>query len=166
MVLLLVMTCATLWAQKAGKNNRKGTDRKTGTEWDKDTRRKKVLRPVTYLGHTDFSGGSISYQLFDSLLKQGLYTRDSGGTAYKIVSFLFNYAERKVYEDSVGNMVMMVDLSSEPCFGNKVDSAILNMVDTRMKGGDTVYIERILLTQEHNQVDTFLGKGMKCVITK
>ena len=162
----LTMICATLWAQqkKAAVPAKKKT-----VKTDKShsgPAHNAMLMPRTYLGQSDYCGGPIKVALFDSLLKQGITARDSSGRAYQIVSFHFNYAERRIYEDSAANLQMMIDYTTEPCYGNTIDTILSARIFDRVKGGDTAYIEQVLLTQMDTHTDTFLGKGMKCVITK
>ena len=74
---------------------------------------KKIFLPPVYLGKSNLYGGTIKKRTFDSLLKQGITARDSLGNKYKIVGFDFSYAERGLYEDSVGNDQILTDFQSQ-----------------------------------------------------
>src|SRR4051812_37120233 len=73
---------------------------------------KKVLYPNVYLGQYEFAGGALKKGDFDRLLKQGLTSKDSAGNKYKVVGFEFDYYERQLYEDSIGNLKVMTDILS------------------------------------------------------
>lgn len=99
-----------------------------------------------FLGHSQVSGGMVTKAVFDSLVYQGL-TSDSG----RVVSgFRFAYAERNVYEDSIGNLVPMTDYNSEYCLGDSLTPVIKSGLRFRTKPGDTLYFD---------QVDVKLPKG-------
>jgi hypothetical protein len=162
---IAMMFCASLFAQQKG-------NAKAGNKAVKDTTataKKKALRPVVYLGHSNYSGGPITLQHFDSLMRQGISAKDEKGTAYKIIGFNFNYYERMffTYEDSAGNPIVQTDISTEYCPGDTVTSNITNSIYTRIKNGDTVYIDRILLEKTIGKdIDTILGKEVKCVLKR
>src|SRR5690606_4284150 len=73
----------------------------------KESSGKAVPAMQAYLGKSDFYEGKISKENFDSLLRQGIMVRDSSGNEYPVHGFYFNYAERNLYEDSVGNLMML-----------------------------------------------------------
>lgn len=134
---------------------------------------KKVLLPQAYLGKSDFKGGPIKREQLNDLLKQGITSRDSAGKQYKVAGFEFGYAERMLYEDSAGNLVVMVDYLTEYCPGTVLTPGIQASIYDRFKPGDTVYIERVSVVRprqiEGNDETTdevIAGKGMKIVITR
>lgn len=134
---------------------------------------KKPLVPYTYLGHSEYKGGPIPKVTFDGLLKQGVSSRDSMGNKYKVVGFRFSYAERTVYEDSVGNLQMMTDLMYEYCPGDTITTAVASMIYDHTKPGDTVYIDDVSVVKyldksgrTQPETNAFAARGMKCVITK
>jgi hypothetical protein len=127
-----------------------------------------VFIPPVYLGHSDLKGGPIKKDLFNSLLKQGISCHDSAGNKYRIVSFDFGYSERRLYEDSVGNMVTMMDYSAEYCvgdtlgpdisktrapmvkdpfYGDQDSSDISKSIYERVKPGDTVYFYHVVVAK-------------------
>ena len=96
-----------------------------------------------FLGHSDRDGGQITKPVFDSLLKQGLTARDSFGGAYPVDGFTFSYAERNLYQDSLGKLVLMTDFYTEYCPGDRVSPAIANNLYDRTKAGDTAYFDNV-----------------------
>lgn len=162
-VLMLVFG-ANLCAQQAAKGKADGKQPNNG---------KKIIVPMVYLGHSKNTGGPIKKSEFDELLKQGLTSADSLGNNYKVVGFQFSYAERNVYEDSMGNLQMMMDYSYEFCPGDTITSSISSSIYDRTKPGDTLYFDRVSLVKlpkkqgdavsESNPV---AGRAMKFYIVK
>jgi hypothetical protein len=134
---------------------------------EKNNKRKAYL-PIVTLGKPGFAGGQIKAANFDSLLKQGIYSHDSAGNPLNVVSFNFSYLERMIYEDSVGDLHQVTDISKEFCKGNTVTENIAGSIYERIKSGDTVRIDEVLLTKNKpgRKIDTFLGKSIKCIIIK
>lgn len=167
LIAIPVVICLNLWAQQKKANG--SAEKAHGEE-----PAKKILLPTVYLGRSDYKGGPIKKDDFNRLLKQGLTSRDSLGNKYKVVGFDFNYAERELYEDSVGNLKVMVDLLYEHCPGDTITSNVSASIYERVKAGDTVYIDRVsvvrYLSNKSNktQADSSAigAKGMKCVIMK
>ncbi len=130
--------------------------------FDKDPRKDTVSRKITYpvvLGASQLSGGNIGKQVFDSLLQQGLYARDSG---HKVAGFIFNYKERNIYEDSVGNIIPVTDLLMEYCPGNVLTPGVAATIYTRTKRGDTAFFDDIRVILPDGKEGR--GRGMKFVI--
>jgi hypothetical protein len=145
----------------------------------KTDKAKKAFVPPVYLGNSDYSGGLIKKKVFDSLLRQGLKSRDSLGNTYRPIGFDFSYAERNLYEDSAANLVVLTDFSSEYCTGDTLSADISTSTENaqsiyqRTKAGDTAYFDHIKLHILPGNVifsgrDTLpiLGRGMKFVIVK
>ncbi len=128
----------------------------------------KVFIPPVYLGHSDLKGGPIQKDQFNSLLKQGISCHDSAGNKYRVVSFDFGYSERRLYEDSVGNLVKMMDYSAEFCMGDTIgkdltttrapavkdpfygdqdSSDVSKSIYDRVKPGDTVYFYHVTVAK-------------------
>src|SRR5690349_758121 len=61
-----------------------------------------------YLGASGLTGGTIRKGQFDSFARQGL-TLDGTQIGGAITSFNFVYAERGLFEDSIGNSIYLVD---------------------------------------------------------
>ena len=96
-----------------------------------------------YLGQSAYSSGTISKRDFDTYLKQGLSAKDSMDNSYKVKAFTFTYAERNLYEDSIGNLMILTDYLSEFCSGDTVTTAISNNIYYKTKPGDTAYFDNI-----------------------
>jgi hypothetical protein len=62
----------------------------------------------------------------------------------------------------------MTDYSSENCLGDTLSASMQATFYPGVKGGDTVYIEKVTVAKVNAKVaaDTTMGKGMKCVIMK
>ncbi|MCD6013553.1 MAG: hypothetical protein K0Q79_3415 [Flavipsychrobacter sp.] len=167
-LLSMAAACLNLWAQQKKPNGKPAIAKTEGSE-----QHKKILLPTVYLGKSDYSGGPIKTEEFNKLLKQGLTSRDSLGNKYKVLGFGFNYAERALYEDSIGNAKIMVDILYEFCPGDTITSNVSASIYERIKPGDTVYIERVTVVKylpKSNKVqpdaDAIGAKGLKCVIVK
>lgn len=148
-MLLLLLVAAGLWAQTK----------------DKKEVKPKVHYVPVYLGHSGITDGSnVSKAVFDSLLKQGLVAKDTGSTNYKVDGFAFTYAERNLYEDSVGKLMWVTDFLTEYCYGDTLTAFLLNNITERSKGGDTVYFDQLTLKTPEGR--GALGKGIRLVLTK
>lgn len=164
LLVFLLVAGINAWAQQKAKNK---------TESKPVKGHAKLLKPTTYLGNSDFSGGVMPKAEFKQMLRKGFSSRDSFGNKYTIVGFDFTYAERNLYEDSVGNDEVLTDYLYEYCPGDTVSSNITNNIYGRIKAGDTVFVEHVKLrilpgNTLLSAADTNLieGRGMKCVIVK
>src|SRR5690606_39591740 len=117
-----------------------------------------------YLGKSDFYEGKISKENFDSLLRQGIMVRDSSGNEYPVHGFYFNYAERNLYEDSVGNLMMLTDFIYEYCPGDTLTTALKNNIFYKTKAGATAYFENIIAVLPSGSQAG--ANGLQCVLTK
>ncbi len=167
-VFFLALYCYSVSGQKKNKKN------VPNAENIKDTIKKKVvIVPHAYLGHSDFEGGKIKKQKFDSLMKQGISSRDTLGKEYKIIGFTFNYAEKNIYEDVNANLVVMVDYSLEYCKGDTLANTVSNSLYSRTKPGDTIYLDHIMVVKHIGETTEYqadsaaiLAKNLVCIITK
>ncbi|MBN9484098.1 MAG: hypothetical protein J0H46_12135 [Bacteroidetes bacterium] len=147
---------ASLVAQSQKKEEAKAEDK---------SKMKPKAKPIpTYLGNSDLSSGMISKELFDSLLMQGVTSKDSAGRPYKVANFLFTYGERNLYEDSIGNPMILVDYLSEFCNGDTLTTFLKKNVPERSKAGDTVIFDQITVVSPEGKGAS--GKFMKFVLTK
>lgn len=134
-------------------------------EGDKEQKKKPKIVPIpVYFGNSDIDSGLVPKQVFDSLLKQGLTSRDSNGRVYNVNSFMFTYCERNLYEDSVGNPIILTDYLSEFCMKGKLEDYQLESILYKSKRGDTLIIEKIMLTSADSAKATGFGKAMKLII--
>ena len=149
-VLLLLVSAVKVWAED-------------------DKEKKKAKKPVpvaVYLGNSTIDSGLVTKSLFDSLLKQGLTSRDSNGRVFDVKSFMFTFCERNLYEDSVGNLQIMTDYLSEITFDSKLIDYQLNALLQRAKTGDTVIFEKIMLHAADSTKAGAYGKPMRLIIAK
>lgn len=138
-------------------------------EKDQDNDKAKVKKPVpvkVYIGNSNIDSGVITTRLFDSLLRQGFTSRDSNGRVFNVKSFMFTYCERNLYEDSVGNPMILTDYISEYCFDNKLIDYQLEGILGRAKWGDTLIIEKIKLVAADSTEAGAFGKPVKLTIGK
>jgi len=168
LLIFLLILGLKVWAQqKAGnKAGNKPADHAVKAH-------KALLLPGVYFGNTGLAGGVYPKKEFDDLLKKGFTAHDSVGNKYQIVGFDFTYAERNLYEDSIGNLEVLVDYMNEYCVGDTISSGISGSIYERIKEGDTVYIDHVTLLKNPgntllsaNDTSELLGKGLKCVIVK
>lgn len=132
---------------------------------DQKGKEKPKPKPVpVYLGQSAIDDGTIPEKMFDSLLKQGLTSKDSVGRAYRVDGFLFTYGERNLYEDSVGKLMILTDLLSEVCYGDTLRRDLLENITERSKAGDTVYFDQITVISPEGR--GAIGKGMRLVLSK
>ena len=163
-IILLVTFGVSLWAQQKGAKPPVKTEGNTAK-----SNKKSLYMPVVTIGRSGYSGGLIKADQFKSILKDGLKSQDSTGQMLKVVSFNFTYGERGFFEDSAGEIHMMMDLMSEFCIGDTISSNVGGVIYERVKAGDTIYFSQIALEKrwpKANKTDTFLGKSFKCAITK
>lgn len=138
--------------------------------WADDKQKNKVVKkPVqipVYLGYSKVDGGMIRKPVFDSLVRQGLTSRDSNGRMYKIEKFRFTFCERNIYEDADGKLMPYTDYTTEYAYDNKLMDYQLGALITRTKKGDTVIFED--MTLKSLDVDSLKaeGKQIKLIITR
>lgn len=159
--LLLSLFSQQLFAQKAKKGSDKIENKPAVVSTIKGNTQKMIY---PYLGHSNLNNGNISKRLFDSLLHQGITAKDTAGILYKISGFMFSYAARNLYEDSIGNLEILTDYFSEFCPGDTVSRAISLNIYYKTKPGDTAYFDQIKANLPNGgQVGL---KSMKFVLTK
>lgn len=127
---------------------------------------KKPAGPVAnaYLGASALTGGMLSKKAFDSLIRQGIDAKDlSGGGAVPVLGFQLTYAERGMYEDSVGNPLLMTDYLTEYCFGDTLSGNLRLLLPDRTKPGDTVFVDNIKVRVKGTEG---LAKSMRFVLTR
>lgn len=155
----LILLCTGAHAQVAG----------TGTPKKKVN----VFKPTVYFGQSGIASGTISKSQFESLIKSGLTSKDSSGKKYKVVGFDFTYAERNLYEDSVGNLMITADYMNEHCNGDTLSPSLTENLADRIKAGDTAFIDHIMVVRYKNKSNepmpdstAFLAKSMKLIISR
>jgi hypothetical protein len=125
---------------------------------------KKYPPVYTYLGNAQLKGGNISKNDFVNYIKQGLKAKDEKGTQYTIINFNLTYGERNLYEDSVGDLKMMTDYQLIKCIGDSVITLMVNDIAERLKEGDTIYFDKIIVNRADST--TTQSKNLKFGITK
>jgi len=132
---------------------------------DKEKDKKPKPKPIpVYLANTGRNGGAISVNEFNRLVKQGLTSRDSLGNPYTVNGFLLTYAERNLYEDSVGNLMWVTDFLSQVCYGDSLSTFLKQNITERSKPGDTVYFDQISVISPEGK--TAAGQGIRFELTK
>jgi hypothetical protein len=137
---------------------------KTQPKKSEDTKSTVKGKPVmeVMIGRSQRSGGLISKKDFDSIAPEGISIKDPQGAF--IEGFSFTYGERNLYEDSVGNEILVTDYLSEYCMGDTLSPIISHTIGDRTKAGDTAYYDDIHIRLPDGR--TALGKPMKFVITR
>lgn len=126
---------------------------------------KETYHVMGYLGNSDYHSGNISKHVFDSLLSKGITCRDSSGRTYPVYGFMFGYKERNLYEDSVGNLMVLTDYLSEYCPGDSLSQGLReNILFQRTKRGDTAYLDNIKVSLPNGKQG--LAKGMVFYLTR
>lgn len=134
-------------------------------EGDDDKKKKEEKPPIPlYLGKSNHTGGNIQHYLFDSLIRQGIVAKDSAGVVYAVDGFLLTYAERKLYEDSVGKLMVVTDYNPQYCMADTVPKFFLDILTDHTKYGDTVYIDKV--TVYNAKGERLTGKPMRFELTK
>jgi hypothetical protein len=167
-LLLLVLVVAGMDLAARQKSNAKVEKAQSGTE------SRKVLYPNVYLGQYEFAGGPIKKGDFDRLLKRGVTSKDSAGNKYKVIGFEFDYYERQLYEDSIGNLKVMTDILSEYCPGDTISGNVAYSIYDRSKPGDSVFLDRVKVVKYIDptsgkttpETEAILAKVFKAYIVK
>ncbi|OSZ78305.1 hypothetical protein CAP35_08600 [Chitinophagaceae bacterium IBVUCB1] len=157
-ILTVVCMAATfsLIAQSQNKDGKGGDDK---------AKTKPKPKPIpVYLGKSNRDGGLMPYRQFNELVAQGLTSKDSAGKVFTVTSFMLNYGERNLYEDSVGNPLIVTDYMAQMCEGDTLATFLKNSLTERTKPGDTVYFEMIYVKAPEGYAAH--GKTMKFVLTK
>lgn len=161
--LLFTLLCTVATVSLVAQSQKK--DASAPDDKGKEAKAKPKPKPVpVYLGKSTIDRGQISKHVFDSLMLQGLTSKDSAGREYKVVQFAFTYAERNAYEDSVGNPMILADYLADFCFGDTLNAFLKVNIPERSKPGDTVFIDQVLLKAPEGYNAN--GKSIKLVLTK
>jgi hypothetical protein len=139
-------------------------DKTTGASASSISAGKKYPVVNTYLGNSTLKNGNITIKKFDSLIHQGLKAKDDAGVKYTLLNFNFTFGERNLYEDSVGELKIMTDYQLVKCFGDSIMTTVLLDVKERLKVGDTLYFDKVLVNRPDNT--TTYSKSMKFAIVK
>lgn len=123
-----ILLALSAWAQNGKKQAKESPQQQAATSY------------TAYLGHSTLSGGGIPKKVFDSLALQGITLSNADAS---VKGFSFSYAQRTLYEDSVGNPIILVDLLSEYCLGDSLSAAVRKTISERTKQGDTAYFDNI-----------------------
>lgn len=133
----------------------------------KEDKNKKTAMPApvaVYFGSSEISGGPVSGKAFTDMARTGLVARDSNAVGARIEGFSFTYIERGIYEDSVGNLIPVVDYLNEYCIGDTLSRSVRRALPEKVKAGDTILIERIRVRMADGAERN--GKNMKFVLTR
>jgi hypothetical protein len=152
--LLIGIVAHSLTALTAGAQ----ADKKQATE---KQQQQAAMLDTAYLGHSTLTGGTIPKKTFDSLALQGITISNAMG---QVKGFSFSYAERNLYEDSIGNSIILVDLLSEYCPGDSLSAAVRKTLSARTKKGDTAYFDNIKVALPNGRENII--PSMKFVIEK
>lgn len=128
---------------------------------------KVVYSGQSYMGDKKTQSGTISKAQFDSLIALPLYSVDTGGNTYQCSDFTFTYAERALYQDSLGHPLVTTDYFSTNSAAGRLDSFWLNHIREKSKAGDTAYFDNIAVIDSVSAKKAFFyTEPIKLVITK
>lgn len=150
LVALLACVVFTAWADEK--------------EDDKKKKKKKPVKVSVYFGHTDIDSGILDKPAFDSLVRQGLTSKDSNGRVFDVKSFMMTFCERNVYEDAEGELMFVTDYLSEYSFDSKLKDHQLTYVLEHRKKGDTIIFEHIKLQAADSTKAGANGKPFRIVV--
>lgn len=137
---------------------------KTQQKNSAETTAKKPKTIWAYWGDNTFGDKYMTKREFDSLIKTPLQSIDSSKSTYSVLSFDMVLAERNLYEDSIGNAIIVPDYSSYNNKGAVMNENHLNYFINHAKIGDTLFVNDIIVKDEKNQV--FKLKSFKVAIKK
>ncbi|WP_118975217.1 hypothetical protein [Taibaiella koreensis] len=100
---------------------------------------KKTYKGKAFLAGGKIATGKISKKQFDSLIAYPLAGRDTANNERPVVSFMFTYAERAVYEDSTGRPRIMADYYGTESTRGKLTDDWVAQIRSRSKQGDTAF---------------------------
>jgi len=133
----------------------------------------KVFKPGVYLGSTGLNSGTLHKGEVEKMLHELVTSHDSTGKKYKVVAFDFTYMDRNLYEDSVGNLIVVPDYLNQHCHGDSIPSEITANLKDRVKGGDTIFYYNVQVVRYQPKTNlpmpdstAFLAKSMKFAIVK
>lgn len=156
----LCVSGPTVWAQTRSKSEGAAV-KNAGTAAPV---KKRYSLAKVFLGNSDLNGGRIPKRSFDSLMRMGLTAKDSAGVAGRVEEFRIYYKERNLYEDSVGNMYVNVDILTDFSKGNKLNSYMGSSLLDRTKRGDTAIFDDIIVVFPDST--RARGKDMKFILEK
>lgn len=126
-LLALSAVAFSLFAQNGGKPARKATVPEVPVRW----------------GTADTSAThTVSVRDFRKLLQSRVVPAESG---WQVKGFEFIYLEKRMYEDSVGNPLLVTEYLSEYCPGDTLSQGIRTLLPERVKPADTAFISNIRL---------------------
>jgi hypothetical protein len=153
--ILILCTTFLAFAQKSKttiqKNSLENTNKKPKTIW-------------AYWGDNTYGDKNMTKRVFDSLIKTPLQSIDSSKKTYSVLSFDMVLAERNLYEDSIGNAIIIPDYSSYNNKGAVMNENHLSYIINHSKIGDTLFINDVIVKDDKDLV--FKLKSFKVTIKK
>lgn len=131
-----------------------------------DKNKKNVYKGKTLWSDGVTGTGKISKQLFDSMLDQRLVALDSAGNKHPVLFHLFMYAERGLFEDSMGKLRIMTDHYILQCDNGKLPQDWVTNLRQRSKAGDTVYYNNVISSYDDSGRYHFYSEPLKLIITE
>jgi hypothetical protein len=153
--ILILCTTFLAYAQKS-----KTTIQKSSVE----TTNKKTKTIWAYWGDNTYGDKNMTKRVFDSLIKTPLQSVDSSKKTYSVLSFDMVLTERNLYEDSIGNAIIVPDYSSYNNKGAVMNENHLSYILNHSKIGDTLFINDVIVKDDKDLV--FKLKSFKVTIKK
>lgn len=99
---------------------------------------------------------------FNRRVEEGLKVADAHYSGAVFEGFDFTYLERNIYEDSVGNLIPVVDALTERCPGDTFTTVAKNAMRYRAKNGDTALFNNMRMRLPDGRLG--IGREFKVVI--
>lgn len=103
-----------------------------------------VLLNVT-LGNSAIGDSVMTPEEFNRRVQEGLKVANPQFPDARVQAFDFTYLERNIYEDSVGNFILVVDELTERCTGDTFSTVARGAMLSRAKAGDTAVFDNMQL---------------------
>lgn len=128
---------------------------------------KVVYSGKSYMGDKQTQSGTITKDQFDKLIKMPLIAIDNNGKEWRVTDFTFTYAERALYQDTLGNPLITTDYFTTSCPDGKLGDDWIKNITERSKVGDTAYFDRITTVDStSSRPRLFITEPIKLVIIK
>jgi hypothetical protein len=119
------------------------------------TKRKAVTTIPKYAPMAGCTQGSASLpkqSIVDLMSKQVCVMDLNSQKQFKVVSYDFIYAERGVFEDSLGIPTIMTEYHYEECRGDTIKTRWQRVLADRLYKGDTVKITQVVFTVDGKNI--------------
>ncbi len=129
--------------------------------------KKTVYNGQGFLGDKITQSGKLPVEQFKAFMNQPVYVKDSTGKEFRAYDYTFTYAERGLFQDSLGSPIVVTDYFSTTCPGGQMSQDWIQLFGDRVKPGDTAFIDQITVIDSSGKKPTiFVAAPLKIVLTK